>query len=33
MFTGAISVLSGPILFLGNLSLAVAAWLTGVSLN
>ena len=33
MFTGAISILTGPIMFLGNLSLAVAAWMTGVNLG
>jgi Zn-dependent protease len=31
MFTGAISYLNGPILFLGNLCLALAAWATGVN--
>jgi Zn-dependent protease len=33
MFTGAISYLNGPILFLGNLCLALAAWATGVNLS
>ncbi len=32
MFTGAISYLSGPIMFLGNLTLAIASYLTGVAL-
>ncbi len=32
MFTGALSLLSGPILFLGKITLYVAALLTGVSL-
>jgi Zn-dependent protease len=32
MFTGAISVLSGPIMFLGNATLTIAAYLTGVPL-
>ena len=33
MFTGAISILTGPISFLANFTLAIAGWLTGVSLN
>jgi Zn-dependent protease len=32
MFTGALSILSGPIMYLGNLTLALAAYVTGVSL-
>ncbi len=32
MFTGAISYLSGPIMFLGNATLVFAAWLVGVPL-
>ena len=30
MLTGAISVLSGPILFLGNMTLAIASYITGM---
>jgi Zn-dependent protease len=33
MFTGAISLLNGPIMYLGNLSLAIASALTGVQLQ